>query len=304
MILKQKRIRNLARFGELTRGMKIRVYKNVSNLEVDLLQKIGFTKELNVGETVLPSIVGAATRRNAKGKIIVDRTQKEDCTRMIEWTYNQYAGRNETKEVTDSTVIHYKRWKQTLIPPYAIELTVIEKDGIKQIVSPVIDYVEVNEEKVVHIVNVFLEIFGECEITDADNNPIVIPKTIRLNWELLPKGKYPWNIQKQRIQSFIKKAKGRNQAVIERRLEKVNQYSPDFTAIGLGGFSGYILYGFEEKEIYVLESTQVNNATYILNKDWELISGLTKAEILNEHYHKARVIHNENWYANMNEILA
>lgn len=304
MIINQRRVKSLARFGELSFGMTLRICKNGSDVEPELLQKIGFTAEFNIGETVLPSIVGAVTRRNAQGKIIVDKTQKEECTRMIEWTYKQYAGRDNTREVTDSTVIHYKRWRQTLIPPYAIELTVAEKNGIKQIVSPIIEYNEVNIEKIIHIINVFLEIFGECEITDINNNPIIVATPVRLNWELLPRGKFPWSVQKERVQSFINKARGRNQPVVEKRLEKVSQYCPDFTAIGVGGFSGYILYGFEAKEIYVLESTQVNNATYILNKNWEKISGLTKAEILNEHYHKARVIHNEHWYSNIGEILA
>ena len=253
----------------------------------------------------MPSVIGAVTRRNAEGSFIVhtDRN-KEKHSRMIEWTYKQFAGRGETKVVTDSTSRDYERYPRTFVPPQSVEIMIAEKDSSKIVTSYEFNFISENEEIIIHTINVFLEIFGECEILDADKNPIIAPEARRLNWEILPKGKCPWNTQKQRLEPFFKKAKGTNRQVVEKRLETVNKYEPDFTAIGSAGFGGYIVHGFVDKNLYVLESIQVNNATYILKNDWESISQLSKSEILNNDLHEARAIHNKQWYQSIAKLLA
>ncbi len=59
---------------------------------------------------------------------IKDR-EKEDYTVMREWTYQQFCGRGETREVTDSVCDTRKRYQRTLIPPKAVELTIEEFEG-------------------------------------------------------------------------------------------------------------------------------------------------------------------------------
>lgn len=36
----------------------------------------------------------------------------------------------------------------------------------------------------------------------------------RLNWDILPKGEYPWEVQKERIEPFLSKVRGNNRQVI------------------------------------------------------------------------------------------
>ncbi len=79
---------------------------------------------------------------------------------------------------------------------------------------------------------------------------------------------------------------------------------PEFVAIGRAGFSGYVVFGFPSKSLYILESTKTNNATYVLEDDWEYLSGLTKAEILNNRLHKERILHRENWFTEIARVLA
>ena len=66
---------------------------------------------------------------------------------------------------------------------------------------------------------------------------------------------------------------------------------------------GYLIFGFLEENLYVLECTQTNNATYILENNWEHLSGLTKAEILENNLHKERIIHRENWFEEIGRAL-
>lgn len=305
MIIKQSKITNLSKLSSLKPNTKILIVATITEEKTSALYKLGFTQNLSVGETILPGIIGPATKRNANGRVIIHRDkEKEEHSSMIEWTYQQWAGRGRTQEVTISTSRPYKRYPRTFITPLALEFKIIEINGSKVITSPEIVFCELNEEVIITAINVLLEAFSECEVLDSNKNPIVTSNTIRLNWEILPKGKYPWQTQKERIEPFLRKAKGTNYKVISKRLEEINKYNPEFTAIGLGGFSGYIVFGFKTKNLYVLESTQINNATYILNKDWESISKLSKAEILNNELHLARVIHNEYWYSAITEFIS
>jgi len=305
MIIKQKRVKNISIIKGVNPGDIIRVAVSDLDGQENILFKLGFSNNLELGEQILPNIIGPVTRKNAEGYYIPDKNRKkEKHTRMIEWTYKQWAGRGQTREVTDSTSIEYERYARTTVPPFAIEFILAEKEGSMIIASPEYKFNNQNEKYILMAMNVLLEAFGKCEIIDENYKSVIVPKAIRLNWEVLPKGKYPWETQKRRLEPFFEKAKGTNRHVIEKRLEEINKHNPDFTAIGTGGFGGYIVHGFQNKDLYVLECIQVNNATYILKDNWENISKLSKSEILDNKLHEARVIHNKQWYSSIAEYLA
>ena len=88
-----------------------------------------------------------------------------------------------------------------------------------------------------------------------------------------------------------------------RNCEEIYDANPDFVAYGRSGFRGYAVFGFKQKGIYVLESAFPNNATYVLGGDWETISQLSKAEILSQNLHKARIIHDANWDKNFKKMM-
>lgn len=301
MIINQKRIMNVSKLKGLEPGKQIRVV--IKNPELDKLKKIGFGDELAIGQCILPRIIGPSSRVNANGKYIINRDlKKEKCYRMIEWTYKQFAGRDEFNEVTDSACVPYFRYQRTIIPPHALEFNIDEDKGVQILTSQEFKF-GIDDEKIIIAVNVLLECFGYCEVLSDDFSSAIKGDIIRLNWKILPKGKVTWETQRERIEPFLSKAKGNNRKVIDKRLETINSKSPDFTAIGEGGFSGYIVHGFSEKDFYVLESVEVNNATYVLSKNWEEISKMTKAEILKNELHEFRVIHSPGWYENIRRIL-
>lgn len=301
MVINQKRIMNVSKLKGLEVGKKVRVV--MKNPESQKLNQMGFGDDVVLGQCILPEIIGPASRLNANGKFIIHRDlEKEICYRMVEWTYKQFAGRDDFKEVTDSTYVPYSRYQRTLIPPNALEFTMDEIEGELVLTSEEFEF-GVDDEKIVVAVNVLLEYFGYCEVLSDDFSSAIKGEVIRLNWKVLPKGKVPWETQRERIEPFLSKARGNNRKVIDKRLEAINSKMPDFTAIGEGGFSGYIVHGFSEKGLYVLESVEVNNATYVLSKNWEEISKLTKADILKNDLYEFRVIHSPGWYENIRKIL-
>ena len=154
-----------------------------------------------------------------------------------------------------------------------------------------------------HIINLFLEIFGYCEVLSKDLKSYVLKNLQRLNWEILPPGKWPWNKIKDNILPIIKQTNRQKQVVIEYRLKAITKFNPEFSAIGRAGFRGYLIFGFPEKNIYALESLFTGNATYIFEKNWEYLSKLTKAGILQASLQKDRIIHRKNWEKYINNLL-
>lgn len=299
MLIQKKRIRNIDNYITTFDGRNVYIAHALPNQQKS--ESIGFTANQSLGEEVLPRIVGAITRFNANGKSVPDKTvPKETAYRQVSWTWKKWAGRGETEEITETREIEYQRYQRIFTPPTSIELKIVENlQGEKLIVSPMLSLQNSNKDQVVHCINLFLELFGLCEIVDDSLNTIVKSTSIKLNWSLLPQGEQPWGTLGPQIFSVIKIGKG-NSAVVEGRLELVNSKKPDFVAVGRAGFQGYVIFGFTSRDIYILESSQCNNATYVLNNNWQHLSQLTKAEILDGNLHQARVIHRRNWAA---EIL-
>ncbi|MBA0186535.1 MULTISPECIES: hypothetical protein [Pectobacterium] len=302
MLIQKKRIRNIDKYIENFDGRNIYISHPLPDIKKS--ESIGFTVNQSIGEEVLPQVIGAITRFNANGKSVPDKkAPKETAYRQISWTWKKWAGR-DTEEVTETREIEYKRYKRIFTPPPSIELKIVENlQGEKLITSPTLVLQDTKKEQVTHCINLFLEIFGICEIVDDKLNTIIKSNSIKLNWKLLPEGTYPWSTLGPKILSGLKIGGKGNAAVVEGRLELINSKKPDFVAVGKAGFHGYVIFGFTRKNIYILESSQCNNATYIFKNNWPQLSQLTKAEILDANLHYARIIHRRNWPAEIVQYL-
>jgi len=274
-------------------------YIGIESSEVDSakITHIGFSNSLNIGEQVLPSSIGKVSDFNANGGFekLMD-LPKETVYREVEMT--------DWHGYTHFVDVPYKRYQREPIPAPSIELTIIENNGKKIIVSPKLNNNKSSEFQSKHIINLFLELFGECEVLKEDLTPSF--KNIkRLNWNVLPQGKYPWSELKDKVGEIVSKynySKEKKEK-IERRTSLINQYSPDFIAIGNAGFHGYMIFGFPNKNIYVLESVHFGNATYVFGNNWEELSKLSKKEILDGNLHTNRFVHRNMWEREIKNLL-
>jgi hypothetical protein len=141
-------------------------------------------------------------------------------------------------------------------------------------------------------VNLFLELFGQCALLSEDLHPPVRCEGRRLSWRLLPPGEFPWTIDDGAVTDDTPPGQG---PVLWQRIHVIKQLNPSFCTVGTAGFREYWVFGFPERGIYVLESPRWGNATYVLGKDWEAISQMSKAEILHGQLHLARLIHRQGW---------
>lgn len=306
MLIKKKRIRNVGNnIRGVARGQHCVVALRNLDRFVDHLQRAGFSAKLQIGETVLPASIGPVSSFNAEGKYDIHKDQpKEIAYRLGEWRWQEFRGRYETVEKSKIVEIPYKRYPRTFVEPPSVELSLVEDSNSGRILrAPTHEFTEANDAALVHVINLFLEQFGECELLKEDLAPVIPAKLIRLNWEVLPQGQMPWSRLQRKLRPIVERQPEGNRAVIDKRHEAINVYEPAFVAVGQGGFDGYVIFGFPAKRLYILESTQINNATYVIDRDWEDLSTMTKAELLNNDLHKERIIHRKNWFGQLHRVL-
>ena len=215
--------------------------------------------------------------------------------------FQDHDKRGEVNPVTDFSYIKKQRYHRDYFEPYSVYFTLVSDGDKKYIVSDEIPFAPDNHEKLVNTVNMVLATFGECTVdfTEQENTM----KRVVVNWDILPRGEYPWSSIKETLGSLAKEHTKTQTEWMLRNCESIYARKPDFVAYGRAGFRGYAVFGFTSKNLYVLESAIPNNATYILQNDWETISQLSKAEILSQDLHKARIVHSKNWKKNFDAIM-
>lgn len=294
MLIRQTRINSLKHFSFLNEEAKFMLVVNNVERFSEKIIKFGFDLDLRVGTKILPATFNRYAFKNAEQYATINKSlPKEVYYQTVYWTRTEWAGRGETREITEFNDIKRLRYHRDYHLPFSVEFTVYEDKKIKFICSDEMVLSNDNKDKIINTVNMLLGLFGECEVVSGQG----ASKTdiIHLSWNILPKGKYPWSKIKADIEEIIANKNVTQQNMMLRSCESINNLEPDFVAYGRAGFRGYAVFGFVHKNLYILESVIPNNATYIFEKDWEELSQLSKAEILDSKLHKARIVHNSNW---------
>ena len=266
------------------------------------LRAFGFKESDENGTSILPCSVNRYAKRNAESFFTIDKSLPlEDYTQTVYWTRYEWAGKDQRNPVTDFSYINKKRYHRDYFAPYSVYFTLIMDGGKSYIVSDAIPYSEENKNKPLNTVNMLPGLFGECTVDFTEQESTV--KRVVVNWDILPKGEYPWSTVKKTLGDLTKGHTKTRTEMMLRNCEAIYAKQPDFVAYGRSGFKGCVVFGFTGRNLYILESVVPNNATYVLENDWEAISQLSKAEILSQELHKERIIHVENWQKNFDKIM-
>lgn len=304
-----RKTRNITKYLKQLQPSELYMLGLVVNRGVEArLKNLGFEVPLVPGQRVLaPARKGPASRRNAEGFDIVHRDRPmETAYRQVVWTWTQFVGRNDREEKSKVVDVPYQRYPRTHVLPYSIELEVkVRADGQAYVVAGPF----VNDESSVVVAtntaNMMREALGGFEVLDKDLTSWVNAPVRRLHWQLLPPGRNPWVSALPALQGVVERAPAGNRGVLRARLSAVGAKNPDFVAIGVGGFEGYVVFGFVRLKLCVLECPQVNNATYVLPMEsWERVAQMTKAEILDTGAHTARIVHTRGWFDALDSVLS
>lgn len=264
------------------------------NISFEKLTSVGLNP-IN-GENIIPHEFGRFTNFNLNGKFVVrkDLPKEMRVVRTVLWEWNEFHGRNDRihrSEYRDITRMCYPR--EFVKPP--LEPIIF---NIKNLCITSLPIDKDNSERLLHVVNMFLEIFPEgCNIT-SDIDQIIPTKMV--NWEILPPGEYPY----ERLNKTNKSNKiNGNGGFVKDRFKKLESYNPTARVIGISSFRNYVAFEFKDKGLTFLESETLDNATYIFDKDWEECSKLTKAQVLNGRLCINRIIHTKDWFKQVENIL-
>ena len=124
-------------------------YENILKYGLDI-------QTLEEGQSFLPRPIKSSTNYNSNGKIVIDKSIKEEriferSYHVVDWHGNDHYG------ICYQSRMCYKR---NFINPLEIELTYL--NGL--IISPILENCEENKDTIKHVINMFLEMFGKCEI--------------------------------------------------------------------------------------------------------------------------------------------
>lgn len=291
MLIKKKRINTLEKYLSDISGEKI-FYVYVLADEINI-QRLSLNKV--DGMSVIPKPVGPVTKFNLWGKVLADKTQKKEAREIerdyhvVDWHGNDHYG------TCFQTRMCYP--KIQILPPL-IEINYEREMFIS-------DPMTMAEPEIVkHTINMFLELFGYCEIVDIDKTSIAKTTKIKtVPWKILPPGKYPWEKVEKALEDYFVDAPEKNKNVLRNNHKELSQLEPDFLAIGENSFNGYVVYGYSLKNLYVFESNQIGNATYVFKGDWEKASRLTKYEIIQGELCYKRIIHAKEWIGSVKALF-
>lgn len=262
-------------------------------------KEIGIDFLQDDGDSILASSIGKISSFNVSGKEV----KRKDLP-LIKKSIPQYRTWKDWHGKEHDGIQHRTMdvYPIDFITPPAEKLSLKKIDGVMHISTRTIDLTDV-QPPTIHLANLLFEYFGEFEIFDVSKHKISNIPARQLQWEVLPRGKYPWNKASGVLAPFLTKLSQSEKGVIEHRMREISKYEPDFLATGRGGYSGYFVYGFTDKKLHFLESIYLNNATYIFGENWEELSGLSKEEIINGEHEHLRVIHDKKWIGKVRQLL-
>ena len=303
LIVSAKWIRSAERhLAALTNGQWLRFGVPIGDLEPGQLEGIGFEEPFPDGQQVLPSWrLGPDDRFIAEGGEQVHRDLPKETVYHLVWrTWVEFHGPNRVPSGGFRDV-PYSRYPRTPIPAPGTELTLATTPrGERVVVSPALVFDAKQPAAVLHVANLFLELFGEAWVFSGDLAHIRVPTLVRVNWQILPPGT---RLTPELVDRILRQVPehGRERALAS--FGALEARSPSFLVVGQGGFEGYVVFAFPEQNLFVLERPRWGNATYVFRSDWEELSKYSKTQILEEGRQFARVIHNDSWQAGISEVF-
>lgn len=293
MIIKKKRINSVDKyFADIAENREFCVCVSADERNLSLLKM----QDCSNGRCIVPEPKGPITRFNLYGKDIVHK-DKEKEPRDIEREYHivDWHGTDHYGTCFQSRMCYPKEY---IFPP--LSKIIVDNGKLR---SDMIT--KADTEMLKHIINMFLEVFGYCEIMDKDENPIGKKTNIKeVSWQILLPGKYPWNRVENVLDDYFEKTFCKNKEVLRNNHKVFAEMEPDFLAIGENSFYGYVVYGYTNKNMYVFESNQPGNATYVFVGEWEKASQLTKYDIIKGNLCYKRVIHSKGWTEIVKELFS
>lgn len=301
---KRKRIQNANKYlpfflqedDEFYVGLLFEDFINSTDLKKYKLPS-NFTNNLQV----TPAPKASVTKNNVNGKY-VRKYPEEKTTRRVHISYNR----------KDGTHVEFDRnfnvFVKILQHKYDISLTYkTNRHGQKVVVSNKLTYdtTPENIQKNTHVINIFCEISNDFEIFNTEFEP-AIHFNKKFEDDILPQGSLEDDSTINELTEFAGKYTRNTEEnkAFQKRLHILKEYKPDIRGKGPSNFFGYIVFGFSDLGIVILETMYADNATYIFNaSDYEANAIKDKQTVLKNKTMLKRIYHYNDWENRIREYL-
>lgn len=243
-------------------------------------------------EAILPRAIGKHARFNVNGREKIQREipmEQRSISYILQKT-DRY-GVLRQRDITRRTKMRQRRH----VPAPYEYLEVSSLDGALLVSSRVLSLESESQELILHIVNMFRELFNSYAITAADDQRASSVPLRKRHWKIVLDKQYSYEEARAILDQILILLPDRHRNAIERRVAIISEHRPDFLAVGQGGFSDYFVFGFTSIAKYLFESTNLGNATYIFRDDWKHLDQLTKKQIRDDDLQHARIVHDGAW---------
>lgn len=301
----RKRIRNIGKYLEfyLTENQEFHIGLLFEDyLKSPLLDKYGLPSKFPNGENCVPKPKGSVTRANIKGKYA--RKQPEEKETVIR--HIDYIRKKDRVRVRYDRKYHI--YVKVLLHQYETGLNfVINSHGQKVVISDKLINSDKQADKLknTHIANMFCEMFNDFEIFDKSLSPAIHFNT-KFDEIILPSGKLK-NTDNFDDLVEIGNRFARDETekkAYYRRLKILTEYEPDIRGKGPNGFRGYIVFGFTDIDIVLLETMYAGNATYVFStENFEEQVIKDKQTVLKNKLHLRRFFHDDNWEVKLRNFM-
>lgn len=264
MYLKQSSVRSTKKLlNDIEKNQKffLGVILKEKNLEI-VERKFGFS-DRQEGQKIFPNpFNGIMSKRNAIGESVPQKElPKEIAYRAQHWELKDWGGYTHS----GTSYVPYKRYQRILIEPKEFKYVIFsdKEDNQYFILNKEFENNENDNENILFGANLTLEIFNEVGTFIMDSNQNFFDTSLfkSVNWEIIPKGEKIWEFFNNRIIENISKSE---QILIKERFDYINSFEPDCIRKGIGGYTGYLIFEFTDKNLFIFDSILYGNAIYVL----------------------------------------
>lgn len=271
-------------------------------IKSESLQRYGISTTFKDGAKITPMPKGPVTKANRLGKYVRKFPEEKTDKRV----HIDYYRRKDGVHIEYDRDFHV--YVKVLAHKYNMALHLrTNKHGQKVVVSEPLIYNDEpdNTVKNTHVMNLFYEIFNDCEIFNAELEP-AIHFNKRFEIELLPQGSLADKKTYDELLHFSSRYTKNDevQKAFQKRLHILMNYNPDLRGKGPNNFFGYLVFGFTDLNIVILETMYSGNATYVFKAaDYENNVIKDKQSVQNNKLMIRRIYHGDDWETKITSYL-
>ena len=235
--------------------------------------------ELNFRKIITPPINnGRYSGYNLKGRSII----RKDLPKVKKsFCHDIYPYGDTSRTPVTATFVRDVWQREEWLPEYlTFENSLIKKDDSRccfMIKCNEILDIESNdfEFRLLYNINLISENCGSYQIINVESPNEQIFETLYVNWELLP----PGHIDINRIIKQLGSKTPQEQIIMKNRFEFLKSFKPKKWIKGTNKFTQYfgVILG---NDVVVLENTYNGNALYVFYQDWDVLSKLSRTELI------------------------